>query len=282
MGELAEDQFQNVKQVEHCINRAQFELRKGGAPRLLRRRRRAPSHARSALTWSMLMTQDSPSPQPQRPVDRLDVGDQGGGEARARVPPGQALRRRRRRRAAHGARRAPQPSPARPQGFGRVRLGRGARGLDDDFKRKLYNEGYERAIEERVQAADRAAKNHSMDRLRCDAAAATEAAEEYRRRVALGFDASEFGTSHCDCKVCRRNVCACKNSCSRAKRAVDAEHGWCLARVGLDGGRRERLIVSGPSARCAPSESCPSCRCSARTGRTPTTGHVTRQACTAP
>ena len=36
--------------------------------------------------------------------------------------------------------------------------------LDDDFKRKLYNEGYDKAaIEERVQAADRAAKRHDYE-----------------------------------------------------------------------------------------------------------------------
>ena len=43
-------------------------------------------------------------------------------------------------------------------------LGEALEFLDDDFKRKLYNEGYDKAaIEERVQAADRAAKNHSKD-----------------------------------------------------------------------------------------------------------------------
>ena len=43
-------------------------------------------------------------------------------------------------------------------------LGEALEVLDDDFKRKLYNEGYDKAaIEERVQAADRAAKNHSKD-----------------------------------------------------------------------------------------------------------------------
>jgi len=43
-------------------------------------------------------------------------------------------------------------------------LGEALEVLGDDMKRKLYNEGYDkRAIEERVQEADRAARNHSKD-----------------------------------------------------------------------------------------------------------------------
>lgn len=92
------------------------------------------------------------------------------------MPPGQALRRRRRGARGGGgepraaaaplrpARPAPKlTSPASPQAEFKA-LGEALEVLDDDFKRKLYNEGYDKAaIEERVQAADRAAKNHSKD-----------------------------------------------------------------------------------------------------------------------
>ena len=122
MGELQKT-FQNDKQVEHCINRAQFEP-EGGAPRLLRPAR--------------------------RPVDRLDVGDQGGvQETGAECHPDKHSDGGDARVAAEAEFKA---------------LGEALEVLDDDFKRKLYNEGYDKAaIEERVQAADRAAKNHSKD-----------------------------------------------------------------------------------------------------------------------
>ena len=43
-------------------------------------------------------------------------------------------------------------------------LGEALEILTDDFQRKLYNEGYDKAaIEERVQAANRAASNHDKD-----------------------------------------------------------------------------------------------------------------------
>ena len=43
-------------------------------------------------------------------------------------------------------------------------LGEALEVLDDDFKRKLYNEGYDKeAIAERVQAANRAAAGHDKD-----------------------------------------------------------------------------------------------------------------------
>jgi len=43
-------------------------------------------------------------------------------------------------------------------------LGEALEVLSDDVKRKLYNEGYDKAaIEERVQAANRAASNHDKD-----------------------------------------------------------------------------------------------------------------------
>ena len=46
--------------------------------------------------------------------------------------------------------------PSSPRGLRQV--------LSDDVKRKLYNEGYDKAaIEERVQAANRAASNHDKD-----------------------------------------------------------------------------------------------------------------------
>jgi len=43
-------------------------------------------------------------------------------------------------------------------------LGEALEILTDDFKRKLWNEGYDReAIFERVRAAERAASNHNKD-----------------------------------------------------------------------------------------------------------------------
>jgi len=61
--------------------------------------------------------------------------------------------------------RPPPVPPFPPRGHLRPSPPRGLRQvLSDDVKRKLYNEGYDKAaIEERVQAANRAASNHDKD-----------------------------------------------------------------------------------------------------------------------